>query len=177
METDAILLAMLIFALRIVNSAMFTVRLVLLTRHRRGLAAILAFIEAVIFAVVVANVINDLSEWQNLLAYAGGFAVGNYLGLMLEERFITSYKTANIIAQNGGHEIALALREAGYGVTETIGEGKDGEVTMLRSVVVARDVPKLIQTIRAVNQDAFVALEEAQAVHRGWIRAARGHRR
>ncbi len=173
LSTDALLLAGLIFFLRILNTGIGTVRLVIITRQQRLLAAFLAFFEALLFAITISSVATDLNNIMNLLAYCAGFSVGNYIGMVIERRFITSFMTVNVVCAAHGHEIALALREHGYGVTETVGEGKDGAVTMLRSVVVNREVPKMLDVIRSTHDDAFVAVEEARAVHRGWVRAAR----
>jgi uncharacterized protein YebE (UPF0316 family) len=80
----------------------------------------------------------------------------------------------NIITHDRGHEIAHALRAGGYGVTEAVGQGLEGEVIMLRCVVFNRDVPQMLRIVRDVNPDAFVAVEEARAVQRGWLRAPGG---
>ncbi len=173
LSTDALLLAALIFVLRIANTAIGTVRLVLITRQQRLLAAFLAFFEALLFAITISSVATDLNNIMNLMAYCLGFSVGNYVGMMIERRFIKSFMTVNVVTSEHGHDIALALRDRGYGVTETLGEGKNGAVVMLRSVVANREVPKLIEIIRSTHADAFVAVEEARAVHRGWVRAAR----
>jgi len=177
MTTDVLLLAAFIFVLRIVNSALGTVRVIVTVHQHRLLASVISFIEALIFAIVISNVVNDLSNFLNLMAYCGGFALGNYLGMMIEARYITSYMTATIITRNRGHDIAAALRENGYGVTETLGEGRDGTVTMLRSVLLQRDVPRMLKVVRQVHPDAFVSVEEARAIHKGWVRAARGNHR
>lgn len=173
LSTDALLLAALIFCLRILNTGIGTVRLVIVTRQKRVLAAALAFFEALLFAITISSVATDLNNIMNLLAYCGGFSVGNYVGMVIERRFITSFMTVNVVCSDRGHEVAKALREHGFGVTETLGEGKDGTVTLLRSVVVNREVPKMVDIIRGTHSEAFVAVEEARAVHRGWIRAAR----
>jgi uncharacterized protein YebE (UPF0316 family) len=177
MTADAILLALVILVLRIVNSALGTVRVIVTVHQQRWLSSSLAFIEALVFAFVIANVVNDLSNFLNLLAYCGGFSIGNYLGMVLENRFITSYMTATVIVQEKGHEIATALRERGYGVTETTGEGRDGAVIMLRSVILQRDVPDMLEVVRGVYPQAFVSIEPARTIQKGWIRAARGNHR
>lgn len=173
MTSEALLTAFLIFFLRVLNVGIGTVRLVIVTRQQRILASALGFIESLIFAITMASVVTDLNNIVNLIAYCGGFAVGSYLGMIFEARFITSYMSVNVITHHNGHDIALALREAGYGVTETFGEGRDGEVTMLRSVVLNREVPKLLHIIRQTCPDAFVAVEQARSVQRGYIRATR----
>jgi uncharacterized protein YebE (UPF0316 family) len=177
MTLDAIFLAAFIFVLRIVNSALGTVRVIVTVHQHRWLSSALSFIEALIFAFVIANVVNDLSNFLNLMAYCGGFALGNYIGMVIESRYITSYMTATIIVHDKGHDIAATLRQHGYGVTETLGEGRDGTVTMLRSVLLQRDVPDMLTVVRQVHPEAFVSVEEARAIHKGWIRAARGNHR
>ncbi len=177
MTVEAILLAVIILVLRIINSALGTLRVIVTIHQYRWLSSILAFIEALVFAIVIANVVKDLSNFLNLMAYCGGFSLGNYLGMVIEQRYITSYMTATVIAQEKGHEIALALRDHGYGVTETVGEGRDGTVTMLRSVILQRDIPNLLKVVRQVYPDAFVSVEEARTIHKGWVRAARGNHR
>ncbi len=173
MTSEGLLFAVFLFGLRVLNNAIGTVRLILITRDKRFLAAVLAFLEALIFAVVIANVVSDLSNIPNMLAYCGGFAVGGYVGMAIESRFITSYVVATVIASTLGHPMAIALRERGFGVTETLGEGKDGTVTMLRCVLSRRDVSDFLAVVRQVYPDAFVSVEEARAVQHGWLRHMR----
>lgn len=175
LSPEAINLALLILILRVLNTGIGTVRLIIVTKQQRLLAVTLAFIEALLFAVSIGSVANDLNNLLNLIAYCGGFSIGSYIGMIIEKRFITSFMVANVITGKAGHEIALSLREGGFGVTETIGEGKDGAVTVLRSVIVNRDVPRFLEIVHLVQPDAFVAVEEARAVHRGWVRAGRSH--
>jgi uncharacterized protein YebE (UPF0316 family) len=170
MPLEVVVTALMIFALRIFNNALSTVRVVFITRGMRLWSAVLAFIEAFTFAVVISSVVKDLGNWPNMLAYCGGFAVGGYVGMAIEGRFITSYVVAMVIASAKGHEIAVALREKGYGVTETVGEGRDSQVVMLRSVIQRRDVGDLSRTACAIQPDAFVSVVEARAIEHGWLR-------
>ncbi len=167
---NAVLLALAIFALRVFNNALGTIRVVLITRDMRLRAAALAFVEALIFAVVITSVVSDLSNFLNLMAYCLGFSVGGYVGMSLEKRLITSFVIATVITKESGHDMALSLRELGYGVTETLGEGRDGSVTMLRSVVSRREVPRLMDAVHSLNDEAFVSVSEARAIERGWLR-------
>lgn len=176
MTEEAILIALAIFALRVLNNAVSTVRLVVLNRDRRWLAFVLGFIESVIFAVTLGPVVTNLADIPNLIAYALGFSVGGYIGQVIEARFISGFMTVNIISTERGHDIAAALREQGFGVTETLGEGSSGVVSVLRSVVSRQQVTALLKLVNALNTSAFVTVEEARAVHRGWIRAARNQK-
>ena len=39
---------------------------------------------------------------MNLLAYCAGFSVGNYVGMVIERRFITSFMTVNVVCASQG---------------------------------------------------------------------------
>lgn len=175
MTPELLLGAAVLFALRIANNAISTVRLIMLARQRRTLTFVLSFFETVIFAITIGSVVTDLTNWLNILSYSLGFSVGGYVGMWIEARLITSYLIVNIFTPHKGHEIAVALREQGFGVTETVGEGRDGRVTMLRSVVQKRDMERMLGVVRGLHEDAFIAVEEARAIERGWVgmRAAR----
>lgn len=170
MTEEALFTALLIFALRVVNNAIGTVRLVTLARGMRWLTATLGFFEALIFAVTISGVVTDLTNILNLIAYCGGFSVGAWVGMSLEARFVTTFVIVNVFASKNGHEIALALRQNGYGVTEMVGEGHAGDVTMLRSVTSHRDVARISAVVKQIAPDSFVAVEQVRSIQGGWIR-------
>jgi len=97
---EALSLAALLFGLRVVNYTISTIRLVFIGRSQRALAAALAFLEALIFAITMASVVTDMSNLSNLIAYCLGAAVGSYVGMVLEARFITHYRTINIVTKS-----------------------------------------------------------------------------
>lgn len=173
---EAAVLAALIFVLRVLNSAVGTVRLVVMARGMVFLTAVLGFIEALVFAYVTANVITDLSNILNLAAYCSGFSLGIYAGMAVEQRFVTSYVRVNIITERNGHDMALVLREMGHGVTEVQGAGGSGDVTMVHSVLLRRDVPETLRAVYAIQPNAFVTMEDARAVQHGWMRPLRQHK-
>lgn len=166
---EAVLFALLLFSMRMVNYAISTIRLVFIARDMRLLSAVTAFLEALIFAVVMAVVVTDLSNVLNLGAYCLGAAAGSYLGQWLEARFVVSYSTVTIITRDEGKDIVAALREANFGVTVTKGEGKDGEVDIIRSSSVNRDIPGMIRIVRSISEKAFVDVEAARTLSRGWV--------
>jgi uncharacterized protein YebE (UPF0316 family) len=169
MTPEALLLAFILFAMRVVNYAISTLRLVFIARDMRLLSAVTAFMEALIFAVVMASVVTDLSNIANLMAYCLGAAIGSYVGMSLEAHFITSYSSVNIITNLGGNMLAEKLREHGFGVTVTHGEGRDGQVDILRSSANNRDVPLLLDIVNYTQPDAFVQVDSTRAIRRGWI--------
>lgn len=169
MWTESLALAGLIIVLRAGNHTVGTVKMLAIVRHRKLFAAALGALEALIFAYVFSQVIADTDNWVILAAYCLGASVGIFIGMTLEERLTKHYVSLNVITSNGGHDIAVALRAAGFGVTEMQGEGRDGKVTMLRSIFELKQVRKAMQTVLEINPKAFTALEEERSIHAGWL--------
>lgn len=166
-----ILFALMIFAMRVFNYAISTVRLVTIARDQRVISALLAGVEALIFAVVIANIVADLENLLNLFAYCMGAAIGSYAGMLLESRIITSFAVVNVVSNaTNGEAIAATLREAGFGVTTLYGQGRDGIVATLRVVVNRREVGSVQRTVHEIHPGAFITVESAGRVQHGWMR-------
>lgn len=167
---EALSLALIIFILRVFNNALGTVRLIVMARQQRGLTAVLGFFEALTFAVTIAMVAADLSDLLNLFAYCIGFAAGSWVGMAIEARFIVSYVIVHIITRLVGPDVAKALRDAGFGVTEIDAQGREGQVAMLHVVTQRREVARVRQIAETADPSAFISIEEARSVARGWLR-------
>ena len=65
---------------------METIRVIHISKGIKYLAPIIAFFEIVIWLLAMEVVINDLSNVANHIAFAFGFALGTYVGLVIEEK-------------------------------------------------------------------------------------------
>ena len=128
--------------------------------------------EAFRFVLAISQVLQDVSNVWNVLGYCGGFAAGTWVGLVIEEKLAMSYAIVQVISQNDGVEITAALRKAGYGVTEMVGEGLSGRVHVVTTVVRRRDIPDIMSLVSKVDEMAFVTIDDASRVYRGHLRAA-----
>jgi len=164
-----ILGALGIFALRILGVSISTVRLLITVQDRRLLSSVLGFFEALIFAVALGSVVSQLDNLWNLTAYCLGFAVGTYVGMLLEARFVTNFATINIVSARCAHEIAERVRQAGFGATEMAGQGGSGQVGSVRIVVKHQDVQRVLDCVNEVDARAFITLDETRAVRHGYL--------
>lgn len=169
MPWQAILGGLLIFALRVLSVSLGTVRTLLIVRGKRLISAAIGFVEVLIFVVAISRVISDLSNIWNLLGYCGGFAMGVLVGMSLEERLAMGLSMVRIISKTHWLEIAQTLRQKGYGVTQVLGEGKDGPVGIIYSMVQRKRVPTMIRLCEQMDCHAFITVEEAGRVHHGYI--------
>lgn len=162
-----------VFFLRLTDVSMATLRMLLIMRGRRFLAPLIGFFEILIWVTAIGIVVQHLDSMLHVVGYAAGFAAGSFLGLLLEERLALGLATIRTMVRSGGPELSAALREAGFGVTEMVGRGKEGAVEVLYSVLPRRRVPEALKLIDAGAPDSFVVVDEPRRVHRGWLYPAK----
>jgi len=125
LSPTAWLFALGIFLARMVNHAVATLRVMFTFRQKRWLSWILGFIEALTYILLIGSVLSNINNPLNIIGYSAGFATGNVLGMAIEKRLAMGYTHFNIISRNHSTEIADALRDAGFGVTEIPARGRD----------------------------------------------------
>lgn len=166
---EVLLGAALIFLARLINVAMATVRTLLSMRGQKTLTAVIGFFEALIFVLAISQVLQNLGNVWNLLGYCSGFAAGSLVGIEIEERLALGYVIVRVVSRHNGDEITKALRQAGYGVTESVGRGMAGKVRIIDAVVKRKDVPTVTDLINRADDNAFITVEDASRVQRGYI--------
>jgi uncharacterized protein YebE (UPF0316 family) len=167
----AFLVALGIFALRIGDMSLDTIRVLFVVRGRKGLAWVLGFFQSLIFVVAISSVLSNLDNPLNILAYAAGFATGNVVGMLMEERMAIGFLQFTIISSNLGAVVAEQLRKSGFAVTEIPARGRNGMVTMLQTNVKRKDMDNIETIVLEADPEAFVTLDEVRPVRRGFWRA------
>jgi uncharacterized protein YebE (UPF0316 family) len=168
---SALVGAGMIFALRVSDMTLDTLRVLVVMRGRKGIAWVLGFFQASIFVIAITSVLSNLDNPLNILAYAAGFATGNVVGMLIEERLAIGHIQLSIISPRRGAALAERLREEGYAITEISARGKDGVVTLLSCSVLRKNVSKVQQLVNEVDDSAFITAEDVRPVRRGFWRA------
>lgn len=153
------LLALLIFALRVVDVSIGTLRIVMLVRGRRWTAGALGFFESLTWVLAAGLVLSNLDSPFKVVAFALGFATGTILGSTIEKKLALGQAILRIVTSIDEPSVSQPLRDAGFGVTEVNGEGLKGEVRIAFSVVRRREAREVLAMIQATNPKAFVTLE------------------
>jgi len=162
-----VILPSLIFLARVCDVTIGTVRIMLLTKGRKILAPILGFIEVLIWLLAIRQIFNHLTNVACYLAFAGGFAMGNYVGMLIEERLAIGLDVIRIITKKDAGELIHYLKDEGYGVTSIDAEGTTGKVNVIFTIVNRKEVGKVVKIINKFNPKAFYSVEEIRAVSEG----------
>lgn len=170
---ESVSVALGIFLLRVLGNTITTLRLVMLARGKTGAVFILGAFESLIFAIALGSVVSNLNSFLNLAAYSLGFATGGNVGIWLERKLMTGYVTLHVVSTSKGHEIAVAIRNAGFGATEFTGLGAEGEVMIVESTVERKNLAACQAAVQQADPQAFITTQALQSTRRGYIPAMR----
>lgn len=160
-----VLLPLLIFLARILDVSIGTIRIVFVSRGNRLLAPLLGFFEVLVWITALGKIMENLSNPLTYLAYAAGFAMGNYIGILIEEKIATGNCIVQIITHHEAHRLISALRLAGYTVTALDAEGNRGMVSVVYSTIKRSDLQHFITIINQYNPRAFYTVEDVRFVN------------
>jgi uncharacterized protein YebE (UPF0316 family) len=163
--------ALMIFGLRIADMSLDTLRMLFVVRGRKGIAWVLGFGQSAVFVLAITKVLSNLNNPLTVLGYAAGFATGNVLGMLVEERLAIGHIQLQIVTKKHGAALAKALRDGGYGVTEISARGKDGTVRLLTASVLRKDLAHARHIVHDTDQEAFMTSEDVKPIRRGYWRA------
>jgi len=156
---ESLMLALVIFAARVVDVSLGTIRHAMIVRGKRFITFCIAFLESLVWVFAVSKVLSDLSEPMTALAFALGFATGTFVGMTIENLLKIGDQVVKVFSSKG-KEVAALLRDAGFRVTEFEGRGRDGQVILLFVQVRRRDAKKVLQTARGYDKNCYLVIED-----------------
>ncbi|NLL27326.1 MAG: DUF2179 domain-containing protein [Bacteroidales bacterium] len=167
---EYIILPILIFLARIADQSVGTLRLILLARGMKFWVPFLGFFEVIIWLLAVGQIINDLTNWVAIIAYGAGFATGNLIGIMLDEKLSLGTVVVRIIPKFDTTNLIKHLSEQNFGVTVMDAEGVRGHVKIIMSIIKRKDLKLFIEIVNKHNPNAFYTIEDVKAVSEGVFR-------
>jgi uncharacterized protein YebE (UPF0316 family) len=160
----------LIFSAKIIEVSLTTVRTVLITRGEKFYASLIGFVEVLIWLYVISSVIIGIDkEPLKMVTYALGFACGNYIGCILEEKLALGLITINaIVSEKDGEALAEMLRAENVGVTIVQAEGLKEDKKMLILHVKRKRKHAIVTLIQNSNINAVISLMDTKTIYGGY---------
>lgn len=165
-EYTYVLLPLMIFLLRIVDVSMGTLRIIFVSKGYKKLAPLIGFFEILIWIFAVSRIMENLNNWICYVAYAGGFATGNLVGMILEERLAIGHELIRVITKKEAIELINALKDKGFGITSIKANGINGEVAVLYIIINRKKIDEVLETIKKYNPQALYTVEDIRSVHK-----------
>ncbi len=158
------LLPLLIFLARIIDVTLDTLRIIFISRGDKVVAPILGFFGILVWLLAITRIMANLENFTAYIAYAAGFAAGNYIGLMIEQKLAIGIQIIRVITHRDASPLIGELREKGFAVTAVDAEGKDGPVHIIFLVVKRQKVKSVIEVVNEFNPKAFYSIEDVRSM-------------
>ena len=144
-----------------------TLRIIFISRGNKVLAPLLGFFEVTIWLYAMAQVMSNLGEWSCFLAFALGFTLGNFLGILIEKRLALGTVNIRIITHRDSAPLVESLRGANFGATRIQGHGASGPVDIIMTVIRRKQLANVVAIIEQFDPDAFYVVDELQGTSAG----------
>jgi uncharacterized protein YebE (UPF0316 family) len=161
------IIPLLIMAARIIDVSFSTLRIVYLMKGEKVFAAGLGFFESLIWLIAISQIIQNVTNVPAYIGWAAGFALGNYIGLLIEERLAVGKLIVRVITSVEAQELIEKLKGSGYGVTYIDGQGTAGKVKLIFCVIQRDQFERVVEIIRQFNPKAFYTVEDVRTAREG----------
>lgn len=158
-----VILPLLIFLARFTDVSLGTLRIMFIARGKKKIAPLLGFFEVLIWLVAISQIMKNLNNVACYIAWAGGFATGNYVGILIEERIAIGLQVVRIITPKPAQALIATLREKGFGVTSLDAHGAMGDVNLLFTIIRRRDLKEISTLILEFDPMAFYSVEDIRS--------------
>jgi uncharacterized protein YebE (UPF0316 family) len=168
-------LPLMIFAARVCDVTLGTMRIIFTSRGMRNWAPVLGFVETFIWIVAVSSIVKHAQNVAAYVGYAGGFATGTFVGMMIESRLAMGTLTVRAIIRRDPKQLLQNLLDAGFGITTVDGHGATGDVKIIYSTVKRADLPAVIDIFHRNLPGAFLSVEEVRSTEQGVFPRDKNH--
>jgi uncharacterized protein YebE (UPF0316 family) len=162
-----VVMPLLIFLARICDVSIGTMRIIFVSKGKRNIAPILGFFEVLIWITAISKIMQNLDNYVNYIAYAAGFATGNFVGMIIEEKLAMGILMIRVFAHERGSELVQTLNLSGYGATVVEAYGAREKVHLIYTIVQRNELAKVLDVINCFNPKAFYTIEDVKTVNEG----------
>ena len=159
-----VILPILIFAARLMDVSLGTLRIIFVSHGLKYVAPIVGFVEINIWLLAIAQIMQNLNNLACSFAYAGGFSLGVLVGMIIEEKLSIGMVMVRIICKHDTTDLIKSLQEAEYGVTTHDAEGTTGPVKIIFAVIRREDLHDILDRIHKIHPHAFYSVEDIRSV-------------
>jgi len=164
------ILPLLIFLSRILDVTLGTLRVILITKGYKYIAPVLGFFEVLLWITVAAQLMGNINNFLYYVAYAGGFALGTFVGINIESKLSIGTVIFRVMTQGDSTKLLEKFKEMKYGVTKILGSGSRGPVDVIFTIVKRKKINDVVSIIKEFNPKAFYTIEDVKFVsHTGFM--------
>ena len=170
-----ILMPFLIFLARICDVSIGTMRIIFVAKGKKNIAPFLGFFEVLIWIIAISKIMQNLDNYINYFAYAAGFATGNYVGMIIEEKLAMGIQMIRVFAYKNVGDLVQTLNEGGHGVTVVEAQGARKKVHLIYIIAQRNDLENILTIVKNFNPKSFYTIEDLRTASEGIFPPKRPH--
>lgn len=161
------LLPLLIFLARICDVSIGTLRIIFVSKGKKYVAPILGFFEVLIWITAISKIMQNLDNYVNYIAYAAGFATGNFVGMLIEEKLAVGFLMIRVFTYQNGPLLVQNFNTDGFGATSVEAHGAKEKVHIIYTIVQRSELQRVLNIIDEFNPKTFYTIEDVRTVSEG----------
>ncbi len=168
---NPIVVCLIVCAAKIVEITIQSLKTCMMVKGQRLKAAMLGFVECMIWGLVISTIISTLGDNLFLLLfYCVGYATGLFLGSTIEGKIALGTSNLQLIANDENTRIIIAyLRQHKRGYTVFSGRGSTDRMNMILIVLPRREMKKVLKEIRKLcSNRVFVVASDVSKYAGGY---------
>jgi uncharacterized protein YebE (UPF0316 family) len=158
---------------RISDQSIGTLRLILVSKGYKLIAPFLAFFESLIWLLAVSQILKHLDNWVTFVAYGLGFALGNYIGILLEEKISLGNVIVRVFPKADHLGLIEYMKQQNIGYSIIDAEGRMGGLKIIFSIISRKNMNNFISKIEEFTPGSFYSVEEVKSVKKGIFQPTR----
>ncbi len=166
-ETYPWLLPIVIFFGRICDVTLGTLRIIFVSKGEKYKAPIVGFFEVFIWVVIISQIFSHANSIIAYLAYAGGYAAGNFVGILVENKIAFGFQLLRVYTKKDGAELIQTLNKRNIGATFVRGEGALSQVHIVEIVIGRKSLNEVVDLITSFDPDVFYLVEYIRYKQKG----------
>ncbi len=161
------LLPIVIFFGRIFDVSLGTLRIIFVSKGEKYIAPVIGFVEVFIWVVIISQILTRANDLVSYLSYAAGYASGNYIGILLEQRIAYGIVLCRIYTKENGNELISLLQKMKHGATLIHGTGSVDKVDIIETVIGRKEMKSIEKALTDFDPNIFYVVEDVRTKQNG----------
>jgi uncharacterized protein YebE (UPF0316 family) len=160
-------LPLIIFFGRICDVTLGTMRIIFVSKGEKYKAPLIGFFEVFIWVVVISQILSRANDLVAYVSYAAGYATGNYVGILLEQRIAYGIVVCRVYTQKNGNDLIQRLNELNFGATLLHGTGSVDKVDIVETVIDRKHMKGVAKILTDFDPNIFYVVEDVRTKQNG----------
>lgn len=159
-----LIIPLLILLSRVVDVSLGTIRIILANKGIKLYSSIIGFFEVLIWLFAITTIMNNLNNIFSYIAYAIGFSLGTYLGIVIEEKLSIGQVRLRVITKKNLKKMMDDLNPTKYVFVSNSANSSEGKIRIINAFLERKHLKDVLKKVKKRDPHAFYTIEDLKMV-------------